>query len=104
MEKKSKKNGSKVTVALFLRAAACEKVGPGVVRVDLQAEEATAEDRAAIERMFPRLGDEAYRLLNQELLLDSIATPSQVEAADAAGQAYMGKPDYVPAPEGWKSE
>lgn len=49
----------------------------GTFTIRIKGKRLSDEDRAILEKLYPNLCDEAYRLLNKEALLASLATPAE---------------------------
>lgn len=67
-------------VHISVRAIAVSDNGNGTFDLQIPGQELTVADQKVLEQLFPNLLESAHRLLNQEALLASIASPSEVIA------------------------
>lgn len=74
-------------MSVVIKARDVKSLGSGYFEVELDIPQLTQEDRAAIQKLFPRLSESAYELLEQEVLLDSLVPRS--EEAWAREQAKL---------------
>ena len=63
-----------------IKAEGVDDNGNGTFTLKLAGAAVSNEDTKVLARLFPNLGEAAYRLLNQEALLASLATPAEVHA------------------------
>ena len=78
---------------IFIRATTIEDMGNGTFRVEMPGIELSNEDRKFIEKLYPTMADKAYELLDKEALLNSVASPSEIQAPskDATKPAKVKK-------------
>lgn len=71
------KNPHSSTAVLTIRADRVTEVSPGVHRIEIKCTPIARQDAETLARLFPKLGEAAYRLLNQELLMDALLTEDE---------------------------
>lgn len=70
-----------VSIRVCVKALSVEDNGNGTFLLELPAREMIPEQKAILRDLFPNLGEQVYKLLDQELLLASLATPLEAAAA-----------------------
>lgn len=66
---------------IYIKALNVINHGNGTYAIELPHREMTQEERTTILRLFPRLSEQAFTILEQEALLDAVAGPADVVVA-----------------------
>lgn len=66
---------------LHVRAVAVHDNGNGIFTLSIPAQEVSEEDRAALRRLFPHTTEQAWELLNKEVILGSLVSESEAHSA-----------------------
>ena len=62
---------------VMIKADGIRAMGNGFFEVNLPSRELTFEEKTFLSQVFPNLIERAYDLINQEILLSSIALPHE---------------------------
>jgi hypothetical protein len=67
------------TIMIHIKALNVSDNGNGTFSIELPERPLSNDEQQLLERLFPNLGEEVFRLLNKESLLASLATPAEVQ-------------------------
>ena len=79
----------KETIIVSIHAKNVHDNGNGTFTIELESESLTPDERITLERLFPNLTESACKLLNQETLLASLATPAETMKGQEAPPPYV---------------
>jgi hypothetical protein len=67
-------------IYVHIKATEVINNGNGTFTIAMPAKDVSHDDEKVLERLFPNLGDAVSRLLNQECLIQSVATQAELNA------------------------
>ncbi len=65
---------------IHIRAVVLDDLRNGVLRINVPSRVMEPDESIIFHRLFPTLSEAAYRILNQETLLASVATEAEISA------------------------